>query len=127
MRTVRTRPLIAIVLALGLVAAVLSLAGCAAPVPPSTPGITGTITSLVPGDERPASMLVEGDSQPSGAVSDKAQVTINPGTMFFDAQGKATKASGAVVGTKVRVWFTGPVAESYPVQGAAQAVQILGQ
>jgi len=27
----------------------------------------------------------------------------------------------------VRVWFTGPVAESYPVQGAAQAVQILGK
>lgn len=127
MRTVRARPLIAVAFALAIATAALSLSGCAATAPKTTPGITGTITSLVPGDERPASMLVEGPAQPAGAVSDKAQVAIDPGTMFFDADGKATKASGAVVGAKVRVWFTGPVAESYPVQGAAQAVQILGK
>jgi hypothetical protein len=117
---------IALLIAAAAVSAV-ALAGCAPVVPATPPGITGTVTSLVPGDERPASMLVEGPAQPAGAVSDKAQVTIEPATMFFDAAGKSTKASTIGVGTKVSVWFTGAVAESYPVQGSASAVQILGR
>ena len=129
MRIVRTRSLTGALPTLALLVAlvaVLALVGCAATVPTTPPGITGSVTSLVPGDERPASMLVEGGAQPAGAVSDKAQVTIDPGTMFFDAEGTPTKAAGIAVGTEVRVWFNGPVAESYPVQGTAQAVQILG-
>jgi len=115
----------AFLLALTLIASTSTLLACA-PTPPSTnPGITGTVSSMVPGDERPASFLVEGGQQPTGAVSDKAQVTVNPSTMFFDSAGKSTKASGISVGTSVRVWFDGAVAESYPVQGSAQAVQIL--
>ena len=47
--------------------------------------------------------------------------------MFFDSSGSPTKPSGVGVGTNVRVWFSGAVAESYPVQGTAQAVQILGK
>ena len=103
----------------------LLLAACAATLPSEPPGITGTVTSLVPGDERPDSILVEGQAQPSGAVSDKARVTIEPSTLFFDASGKPGKASTIAVGTKVKVWFTGAVAESYPVQGGAKDVQIL--
>jgi hypothetical protein len=125
MQNVRSRPLAAAVLVLALIAAAGALASCAATAPTTPPGITGTVTSMVPGDERPASMLVEGGAQPAGAAADKAQVRIEPGTMFFDAEGKATKPSGIAVGTEVRVWFDGPVAESYPVQGSAQAVQIL--
>jgi hypothetical protein len=114
-----------------LVAAAL-LGGCSAPAPPSDPaGITGSVTSVVAGDGRPASMLVEGPSpQPSGALSDKAQVTIPPSTMFFDATGKPAALEAVAhigPGTKVRVWFEGAVAESYPIQGSAKAVQILGK
>ena len=63
-----------------------AIAGCAQKLPDAAPGITGTVTSLQPGDGRPASVLVEGGQQPPGAVSDKAQVTIAPGTTFFDAE-----------------------------------------
>lgn len=116
-----------VVLAVGLLGVALGGCGAAGTTLPTGPvGITGSVKSLVPGDERPASMLVEGPSpQPAGAVSDKAQVTVGPSTQFFDAQGNATKGSGIKVGTQVKVWFDGPVAESYPVQGTAQAVQIV--
>lgn len=115
-------------LLLSLAFAAPQLAGCGAGGTslPSTPaGITGAVTSLVAGDERPASMLVEGPAQPAGAVSDKAQVTVGPATQFFDASGKPAKGSGIKTGTQVKVWFDGAVAESYPVQGTAQAIQIL--
>jgi len=122
----RFAPLLAIAL-LGAVLATSS--GCAPTLPSGSPGITGTVTSIVPGDGRPASFLVEGaQPQPQGAVSDRAQVSIPPATEFFDAQGgPATLAQvGAIAkGTRVRVWFEGAVAESYPVQGSAKAVQIL--
>lgn len=127
MRVNRVRMLAAIPLTLALLAAALALVACTRTPPSTPPGITGTVTSLTPGDQRPANFLVEGKAQPAGAVSDKAQVTINPDTMFFDSSGKPTKAADVGVGTNVRVWFGGPVAESYPVQGAAEAVQILGK
>jgi hypothetical protein len=123
MPAVQTRVLVTALVVLALVAAAVALVGCATRLPDTPAGITGTVMSLVPGDERP----VEGGAQPAGAASDKAQVAINPGTMFFDSSGNPTKASGITVGTKVRVWFDGAVAESYPVQGSAQAVQILGK
>jgi beta-N-acetylhexosaminidase len=109
----------------------VALSGCAPTLPSDPPGITGSVASVVAGDGRPASMLVEGSrSQPSGAISDKAQVTIPPSTMFFAADGKAASLDSVAhiaAGTKVRVWFQGAVAESYPVQGSAKAVQILGK
>ena len=104
---------------------VLALVGCAPKPPTETPGIVGTVKSLVPGDDRPDSILVEGGTQAAGAVSDKAQVRIAPSTLFFSADGKPAQASTIVQGATVRVWFTGPVAESYPVQGTAQAVQVM--
>jgi beta-N-acetylhexosaminidase len=125
MRRTRSPIMLAVLLSLALVAG--AIAGCAQKLPSTPPGITGTVTNLQPGDGRPASVLVEGVQQPSGAVSDKAQVTIAPGTMFFDGSGQPTEGAGLSVGTKVRVWFEGPVAESYPVQGTALAVQILGE
>ena len=123
-RTARRACRLSLVLALAVTG--LLLAACAATLPTQPPGIAGTITSLVPGDERPDSILVEGPAQVAGAAADKAQVTIDRATLFFDASGKPGTASTIVAGTRVRVWFAGPVAESYPVQGRAQDVQILG-
>ena len=115
-------------LALLVLAAVVSTA-CAPTLPSEPPGITGVVTQLAAGDGRPASITVEGTTQPAGALSDKAAITIPPTALFFDGQGNAASL-GAIAhiakGTKVRVWFNGPVAESYPVQGSAEAVQILG-
>ena len=124
----RTRALVGTVLLLTI--ALPALAGCAPTLPSDPPGIVGSVTNLVAGDGRPASISVEGTPQPAGAISDQAAVTIPPSTMFFDAGGRAaslTAISGIAKGTRVRVWFTGAIAESYPVQGSAKAVQILGK
>jgi hypothetical protein len=125
MRSTRSLVLVALLISFALMGG--TPAGCAQKLPGTSPGITGTVTNLQPGDGRPASILVEGDEQPTGAVSDKAQVTIAPETTFFDQDGQPTEGGGISVGTKVRVWFDGAVAESYPVQGAALAVQIVGK
>ena len=120
-------------LAAAVLASVLLLSACISPPqPPSEPaGITGSVTSVVAGDGRPASMLVESTGTPvAGAISDKAQVNIPPATMFFGPDGKAAtldSISHIAQGTRVRVWFEGAVAESYPVQGSAKAVQILSK
>ena len=127
-RRIATR--VAVILLVGglLLSASAALSGCA-PSPPSEPaGIHGTVTSLVPGDARPASILVVGPkAQPSGAIADQARVTIAPQTLFFDAAGKPGDPADIRVGTKVVVWFQGAVAETYPVQGTARAVQIGGK
>ena len=131
-RTPRCRnPLLAPVAA-AVFACALLLSACFAPAqPPSDPArITGSVTSVVSGDGRPASMLVESTGTPAGAISDKAQVNIPPATMFFGPDGMAATLDSIghiAAGTHVRVWFEGAVAESYPVQGSAKAVQILGK
>ena len=127
MRPAIARILSALLVTMALISVGIALSGCVTRLPETTPGISGRVASMVQGDERPSSMLVVGGPQPAGAASDRAQVTINPGTMFFDLNGKPTKPNDISAGTKVRVWFDGAVAESYPVQGTAQAVQILGK
>jgi beta-N-acetylhexosaminidase len=126
----RIRTLNALALAALLALGTLASTGCAPTLPSEPPGITGAVTRLAAGDGRPASITVEGQTQPAGALSDKAAITVPPTTMFFDSKGNAASL-GAIahiaIGTKVRVWFNGPVAESYPVQGSAEAVQILGK
>jgi hypothetical protein len=76
-------------------------------------------------------MLVESTGTPAaGTISDKAQVNIPPATMFFGPDGKAATLDSITHiarGTHLRVWFEGAVAESYPVQGSAKAVQILSK
>jgi hypothetical protein len=111
-------------------ALVLVLTACAATVPSTPISITGEVSNALPGDGRPAQFLVEGGTQPAGSVSDKAQVTITPQTQFFSADGQPASLDAIAkikAGTQVNVWFAGAVAESYPVQGSAQAVQILKQ
>jgi len=115
-------------LLLASVAAVVvaTVIGCSPTLPADAPGvIVGTVTNLVPGDDRPASILVEEPAPAADGVLDKAQVTIAPSTQVFGPDGAEAAASTIVQGATVKVWFEGPVAESYPVQGTAKAVQVL--
>jgi beta-N-acetylhexosaminidase len=117
-------------LAVALAVAALATSSCASSsgLPTEPVGIIGQVVSLVPGDGRPDSIRVDGPvGQPAGAAADKAQVSILTSTQFFDAKGKRGDPATIKVGTPVRVWFEGPVAESYPVQGSAKAVEILDQ
>lgn len=101
----------------------IALLGCKSAPPTDPVGIRGTITAKEPGDGRSASITVEGPAQqPAGAASDKARVTITPQTRFYDEAGNPNDPAKLKVGVNVNVWFEGPVAESYPVQGSAKAV-----
>lgn len=120
-RTTRASLLLLLVLA----ASTALLAGCSLRLPSDVPGITGDITSLVPGDGRPASIFVEGGPQPDGAVAQAAVVTITPSTQVFGPDGKSADPATIVQGATVKVWFEGAVAESFPVQGSARAVQVV--
>lgn len=105
------------------VAAALLAAGCAAKVPSAAPGIVGAITSVESSDSG-VTVLVEGGQQPAGAVSDKASVRVTDDTTVIDTDGSSTDPARLATGMRVRVWFEGPVAESYPVQGTAAVVEI---
>lgn len=95
--------------------------------------IRGTITSLSPADEQAkaagtlGSILVEGTVEKDTSF-DKASIRITDKTRILERQ-----AQGEVevnfdtfkLGQTVEAKFTGPVAESYPVQAVAGEVIIL--
>ena len=90
------------------------------------PDITGYITS-VSGRSDGVTVLVESEpSHPS--IGDKASVAVTSSTRITrKAPGGevAATARDLVPGRQVQVWFDGPVATSYPVQGKAQALVIV--
>lgn len=118
---------IALALALGLGLGP-TLAACA-PAPPSeSPSIRGEVTSAeldtdAEGDT--GTILIEGEIE-DDTVYDKASARITQDTQVFAQDGTLAAAGDIAVGQRVEVWFTGPVAESYPVQATASDVRILG-
>ncbi|HEX2122493.1 MAG TPA: DUF3221 domain-containing protein [Thermoanaerobaculia bacterium] len=67
-------------------------------------------------------VLVE--STPAEQRGDKAVVTITDDTIVRDREGRAASASAVRVGQTVRVWYTGAVMKSYPLQATAARVEI---
>jgi hypothetical protein len=115
------------------------VAGCGRPAgggttatPPSVPpagarpDITGVVRTLTQGDGGLV-LLVVADAGASGGV-DRASVRVTSATTVWAPAGEgrtALSASDLHAGQRIAVWFTGPVAESYPVQAAAGAIQVL--
>lgn len=123
------RPALTLILGLTLTLLLgLGLTACA-PTPPSeSPSIRGEVTSAeldadAEGDA--GSILVEGEIEEDTSF-DKASVRITQDTQVFAEDGTLAAAGDISVGQRVEVWFTGPVAESYPVQATASDVRILG-
>lgn len=120
----RRQHLAALVMALFISA---GTAGCGPSVPTEPAGIEGIATSVdrSSGDEQ-LTVLVEAPAgvDATGFVSDKASVRVTPDTLVFTPGGSKGDAGLIEVGVGIRVWFDGPVAESYPVQGTARAVQV---
>ena len=109
--------------------ALLFLVACgAAGAPDTRPDITGTITRLTPAGSVGSILVEERPEQVSGSA--KASVRVTEATTIWRTAGTTT-ARGSfgelAAGLVVRVWFEGPVAESYPVQGAAKTIVILGR
>jgi hypothetical protein len=122
-----------------LAAAMLIMAGvtaCASgPDDRGDAGIRGQITTVnvaVEEGDILGNILVEGTAEENtGLASDKASVTLTVKTVLVSGSDKkyleAADMRALAIGTKVEVVFTGPVAESYPVQGEGKVLRILTQ
>jgi hypothetical protein len=90
----------------------------------SEPGIRGYITKI-DSENGNASILVEGNIE-EDTQFDKALARIDKNTMIQkDNLSRLFEVSDLNVGDKVEVYFTGAIAESYPVQGTAAIVRII--
>lgn len=110
-----------VTVAAGLAACGLTGSG----LPESDPDITGVITSLTAGAGTVTVLVEAPTTEPLAGGYDKASVTIREDTGVYDASGKKIAAEQLRQGQRVRAWFTGAVAESYPVQATALALQVL--
>ena len=123
---------VALALAAGLLLALLSACtsdGDAAPAS-GDPDIRGIITSITAGSgDVVGSVRIEGAIDQDSAY-DKAVVRVESDTQIFRQAGNALMEvtfGDLTVGQTVEAWFTGPVAESYPVQAKASWIVITGQ
>ncbi|HET6498301.1 MAG TPA: DUF3221 domain-containing protein [Coriobacteriia bacterium] len=112
-----------------LVAVALGSAGCAARVPPETePTIRGVITQITPGQEAGGLILVVWhDSLGEQYELDSISARVEETTDVFDRDGNAIEFADLEVRDVVDLWVTGPIAESYPPQGGADAVRVVGR
>ncbi len=133
------RALVALAVLAALWAAVVT--GCGGPsgggptpTPPSSPpagpaDITGVVRDLTPaaGDGVLPALLVVADPTVTSSV-DRAWVRVTAGTTIWarSAGGRRElSADDLSSGQRVAIRFTGPVAESYPVQATAGDIEIL--
>lgn len=120
-------------------AAVLALSGCAAPlkVPDATPDMQGAhvVAKDGTGADRTLRMEVDVDSAKQAGIPDAgagysvASVRVNAKTVILrtTVDGGLEKATvdDVIAAQFTNVWFTGAVAESYPVQATAGTILIL--
>ena len=113
---------------LAVLVVLLLAVGCADRAPARAPDITGQITrattSASEGSRRITILVEAVPGDLSG--SPKALVTVDGGTRIFHAgPGVTARVDDLLPGGTVSVWFEGPVAESYPVQGRAGTLMIM--
>jgi beta-N-acetylhexosaminidase len=110
-------------LALAAGTLVIACASQAPRVPSSAPSIEGRVTAVDRQGEGIGSIRVEANpAETSG--SDKAVVYVTQTTEIVRGDSTRVDFGSLARGQWVRVWFTGPVRESYPVQADAALVQI---
>ena len=121
----------ALVLAAGLALALLGACTSGGDTAPTSgdPDIRGVITSITDGSgDVVGSVRIEGAVDRDTAY-DKAVVRVESDTPIFRQAGNAMMEvtfGNLTVGQTVEAWFTGPVAESYPVQVKASQIVIVG-
>ncbi len=93
--------------------------------PTASPDIRGTITTLNVFEDT-TSILIEGIVEEDTGY-DKASVSLPADGAVFAEDGSMASARDLAEGQRVEAWFTGPVAESYPVQATGEAVRILSE
>jgi len=103
------------------------LVSCADRAPAGAPNISGQITrattSVTDGSRRITILVEAVPNDLSGSA--KALVTVDSSTRIFHANTSVSaQVQDLLPGATVSVWFDGPVAESYPVQGRAGTLLI---
>ncbi len=91
----------------------------AATVPHTSPSITGTVTAIGEG----GTLRIEANPEEESG-SAKAQVRVREGVAILERSGLTRRFEDIREGQTVSAWFTGPVAESYPVQATASVIVI---
>jgi hypothetical protein len=102
--------------------------GCApngSTLPNEAPYMSGTITSVGRVVEGWSVRVEERPQDVSGSA--KGAFRVGERTDVRRASGGRVRAEDLREGQRVRVWVSGPVAESYPVQAAARAIVIDGE
>lgn len=91
-----------------------------------TIGIRGEIKEIYTDEEsaRIQSIIVEGPVE-DDTMYDSASITVDNNTTIYKGDEKVT-VEDLEEGLTVEVIFDGAVAESYPVQGTAKKIKILG-
>ena len=89
----------------------------------SDPNIRGTITNVAATDNG-ITISIDGQLE-EDTDYDRAVVTINQDTQITRQNGEPVTMDDLQNGIQVEACFTGPVAESYPVQARASGVVIL--
>ena len=133
MRHSRSIPIKAAVLALGAALALVLLSACTSDGDAATgtigPDIRGAITSVTDGSgDVVGSVRIEGAIDEDTSY-DKAVVRVENDTSIYRQVGNALMEitfAELTEGQTVVAWFTGPVAESYPVQVKASQIVIVG-
>ena len=95
-----------------------SVAAIAVSIPGTTPSIVGQITAMA------LPMIVVEENAAESQGSAKASVRIVVSTQVLRLDKNVASTADLRVGQKVRVWFVGPVMESYPVQATAGTIVI---
>ena len=90
--------------------------------PARAPDIVGTVTHLHRSGERTVTIRVE-ERPADESGSAKASIRVTEDTRVIRG-GSIVSEREIRQGARVSAWFTGPVAESYPVQARAEAVRI---
>ncbi len=89
---------------------------------------TGFITEIHPVGKGGTlgQILVEA---PADNFIDKYMVTIKDETLIFEQNGEERRQvafEALKIEQRVQIWFSGPILESFPMQGTAQQVVIIG-
>lgn len=95
-----------------------SVSDATAEIPRTTPSIVGQVTAVA----LPTVMVEEKPTEPHGSA--KAGVRITDVTQVLRRGEGVVGATELRVGQQVKIWFTGPVMESYPLQATAGMIVI---
>jgi hypothetical protein len=97
----------------------ISCDGPSCTIPAVEPDIVGTVTSI----EQMTMRVEERPDESSGSA--KADVLLTDESCLLLQDGSIASRAELTRGRKVRVWFTGPVMESYPLRTTAGTIVIV--